>query len=536
MESQYLLTNGTVAREYLAKRLIVPASLRTKDYDDLSNVSGDRIVVLNDTFTNQILRDSVLFEGWDSNGVSIEMSTQVLIEIPKQKGQKLSPNKFLTVLEGVVIPLGSEIKVYVSDNTVKTAYEDFLNRFDDCNMDGISVHVIDELRGGGDSDELEADLAWIRALPKTVPISKSEFERFERTASALLVALGHASTEKQRQASAALFVRRPLPVGILGSIVEHRRDVSEPKDQIFSRIADLVLGSDRVGDAKAAAVNNSWVSKIRTLVKSKDTVLHGVLDDIDKFLENALSWDKISGIENYPALQAFVIFLRDSGRIPSHPAGDVRSTISDIDFASIYLSALMIRRSDLAMVYRRPVVLESMAASLVAASLNNKLANLEVSVPEFKFVYERDNFFVNDVPVSLDLNAVKPDSDIGALPNVGSSNERFVEIWEVLTSNKVVIEFNGMKITHSPAGMMKVSFLEEPKIEKKRRPVVTNANVEPVSTEARNGTETSEAGVNELKQVGSRNANLNSAPHAKRSAKSTKEPEETLMLPLENEK
>jgi hypothetical protein len=168
--------------------------------------------------------------------------------------------------------------------------------------------------------------------------------------------------------------------------------------------------------------------------------------------------------------------------------------------------------------------------------LNNKLANLEVSVPEFKFVYERDNFFVNDVPVSLDLNAVKPDSDIGALPNVGSSNERFVEIWEVLTSNKVVIEFNGMKITHSPAGMMKVSFLEEPKIEKKRRPVVTNANVEPVSTEARNGNETSEAGVNELKQVGSRKTDIKLAPQAKRSAKSTKEPEETLMLPLENEK
>jgi hypothetical protein len=536
MESQYLLTNGTVAREYLAKRLIVPASLRTKDYDDLSNVSGDRIVVLNGTFTNQILRDSVLFEGWDGNGVSIEMSTQVLIEIPKQKGQKLSPNKFLTVLEGVVVPLGREIKVYVSDNTVKTAYEDFLNRFDDCNMDGISVHIIDELSGGEDSDELEADLAWIRALPKVVPISRSEFERFERTASAMLVSLGHASTEKQRQASAALFVRRPLPVGILGSIVEHRRDVSEPKDQIFSRIADLVLGSDRVGDAKAAAINNSWVSKIRTLVKSKDTDLHGVLDDIDKFLENALSWDKIRGIENYPALQAFVIFLRDSGRIPSYPAGVMRSTISDIDFASIYLSALMIRRSDLAMVYRRPVVLESMAASLIAASLNNKSANLEVSVPEFKFVYERDIFLVNDVPVSHDLHVANTDSDIGASSNVGSSNEQFVEIWETLTSKKVVIEFNGMKITYSPAGLMKFSFLEEPKIEKKRRPVVTNTNVGPVSTEARKGNETSEAGVNDLKQGGSRNTYLNSAPQSKRSAKSTKEPEETPMLPLENEK
>jgi hypothetical protein len=294
------------------------------------------------------------------------------------------------------------------------------------------------------------------------------------------------------------------------------------------------LGSDRVGDAKAAAINNSWVSKIRTLVKSKDTVLHGVLDDIDKFLENALSWDKIRGIENYPALQAFVIFLRDSGRIPIYPADVMRSTISDIDFASIYLSALMIRRSDLAMVYRRPVVLESMAASLIAASLNNKSANLEVSVPEFKFVYERDIFLVNDVPVSHDLHVANTDSDIGASSNGGSSNEQFVEIWETLTSKKVVIEFNGMKITYSPAGLMKFSFLEEPKIEKKRRPVVTN--VGPVSTEARKGNETSEAGVNDLKQGGSRNTYLNSAPQSKRSAKSTKEPEETPMLPLENEK
>jgi hypothetical protein len=403
-------------------------------------------------------------------------------------------------------------------------------------MDGISVHIIDELSGGEGSDELEADLAWIRALPKVVPVSRSEFERFERTASALLVALGHASTENQRQATAALFVRRPLPVGILGSIVEHRRDVSEPKDQIFSRIADLVLGSDRVGDAKAAAINNSWVSKIRTLAKSKDTVLHGVLDDIDKFLENALSWDKIRGIENYPALQAFVIFLRDSGRIPIYPAGVMRSTISDIDFASIYLSALMIRRSDLAMVYRRPVVLESMAASLIAASLNNKSANLEVSVPEFKFVYERDIFLVNDVPVTHDLHDANTESDNGASSNVGTNNERYVEFWEVLTSNKVVIEFNGMKITYSPAGLMKFSFLDEPKPEKKRRSVVANINSEPVATEVGNGRDINAASINESKQGGSRNKNVNPTPQAKRSAKSTKEPEETLMLPLENEK
>jgi hypothetical protein len=66
--------------------------------------------------------------------------------------------------------------------------------------------------------------------------------------------------------------------------------------------------------------------------------------------------------------------------------------------------------------------------------------------------------------------------------------------------------------------------------------VVTNSNVGPVSTEARKGNETSEAGVSDLKQGGSRNTYLNSAPQSKRSAKSTKEPEETLMLPLENEK
>jgi hypothetical protein len=536
MESQYLLTNGTVAREYLAKRLIVPASLRTKDYDDLSNVSGDRIVLMNGTYTNQILRDSVLFDGWNNNGVSIEMSTQVLIEIPKQKGHKLSPNKYFTVLEGSVIPLGPEVNVYVSDYAVKNAYEDFLNRFDDCNTDGISVQVMDDLRGGEDSDELEADLSWIKSLSKAVPISRSEFERFERTASTILVTLSHASTEKQRQASAALFVRRPLPNGILGSIVEHRRDASEPKDQIFSRIADLVLASDRVGDAKAAALNNSWVSKIRTLAKSRDTVLHGVLDGIDKFLENSLSWDKIDRIEDFPALQAFVFFLRDSGKIPNRQAGVVSPMMSDVDFASIYLSALMVRRSDLALIYRRPVVLESLAASLVASSLNKKSANLDVSLPEFKFVYERDIFFVNDVQVSHGLNAARADSDNGASSNTGLSTERYIDTWEILTSKKVVIEFNGMKITYSPTGPMKFSFLEEPKSEKKRRLSVSNTNIEPTATESRSVNGTDAATSNGSDQVGRESSRAGQTAQSKRSAKSTKEPEETPMLPLENEK
>ena len=59
MKYHYLLTNGTVARDYLARRIVVPASLRTKDaaYTDLSNVAGDRLVLLNDLITTPQLRD-----------------------------------------------------------------------------------------------------------------------------------------------------------------------------------------------------------------------------------------------------------------------------------------------------------------------------------------------------------------------------------------------------------------------------------------------------------------------------------------------
>ena len=535
MENQFLLTNGVVAREYLAKRLILPASLRTKEYEDLSNVSGDRLVLLNDRFTNQTLRDSVLFEGWNNNGMAPEMSIQVLIGLPKQKSQKLSPNRFFSVLEGKVISLGDEINVYVADSAVKNDYEDFLNRFGDCNTDGISVHVIDELQGGNESVELDADLAWLKSLPKSVPVSRSEYERFERTASALLATIGHVSTEKQREAVAALFVRRPLPVGILGSIVEHRRDVIEPKDKLFSKIADLVLSSDRIGDAKAAAVNNSWVSKIRTQVKSSDTVLHDVLDGIDKFLDNSLSWDKINEIENYPALQSFVIFLRDSGRIPENLVVGTNSTTGDVEFAGMYLSALMIRRSDLSMSYRRPVVLESMIAALVATSLNNKSANLDISVPEFKFVYEDDLFLINDVPISQDLNSaiIGPGSDSSL--NSSLNKDQYNEFWEVLTNKKVVIEIDGLKVVYSPTGYMKFSFLEEPKSKKINRLVASSKRTEPAAGESRINNEKNSRAVDQPIQSGSRAKNANQTSSATRTARNPQEREEAPTLPLDNE-
>jgi hypothetical protein len=535
MENQFLLTNGVIAREYLAKRIIVPASLRMKEYEDLSNVSGDRLVVLNDRFTNQTLRESVLFEGWNDNGIAPEMSIQVLIGLPKQKSQKLSPNKFFSVLEGKVISLGAEINVYVADSAVKNDYEEFLNRFDDCNMDGISIKVIDELHGGDYSEELEADLSWLTTLPKTVPISKSEYDRFERTASAILATVHHVSTEKQREATAALFVRRPLPVGILGSIVDHRRDVPEPKDRIFSRIADLALSSDRLGDAKAAAVNNSWVSKIRTLAKSNDTVLHSVLDGIEKFLENSLSWDKIDEIENYPALQAFVVFLRDSGRIPENPAVGVNPKVSDIEFAAIYLSALMARRTDLSLPYRRPVELESMAAALVATSLNNKSTNLDISVPEFKFVYEDDIFLVNDVPISQDLNSeiINPGSDSSFYSSLGK--DQYVETWQVLTNKQVVIEIDGMKVVYSPSGFMKFSFLEEPKSKKINRLVASSKGTEPAATKARNAKDMKATADNKTKQSEPPDRKVKQVIRAERQEKFLEETGETPMLPLDSE-
>ena len=490
MKYHYLLTNGTVARDYLARRIVVPASLRTKDaaYTDLSNVAGDRLVLLNDLVTTPQLRDSVLFSGWNDHGVSLEARAQVLIELPLQKKVRVSPNNYFSVLEGQVIAMGSEVKLYVADAATRDAYLDFLNRFDDFNTDGISVEILDGLSNGGDTEEMTMDLKWLESLPRARPPAKSEFERMERIACAILVMVHHAASAVQRDSAAALFVRRPLPKDILGSIVEHRKGVEEPKDPVFRKIADLVLSASLVGDAKAAAIENSWVSKIRRTVNMNDVVRRGILDDIELFLDNSILWHEIKDLEKHPALHSFVLFLRDSGQLPKFPDGVSRNEVSDTDLASYYLSGLLHLRSQLSLEYRRPIESEALITALVSSSINNKSPFLEFSSSDYKIIFEDGVLTVNEQRITPRAFPESIKVEVSDRPILGTIVTGKVDTWEIETSQRVTVEIDGLKQVFIPSDPTKVitfKFLHEPVV-KKNPDVIPTVKIAPLETDKGN--------------------------------------------------
>ena len=490
MKHHYLLTNGTVASNYLARRIVVPASLRTKDasYTDLSNVAGDRLVLLNDPVTTPQLRDSVLFPGWNNHGVSLEARAQVLIELPFQKMAAVSPKNYFSVLEGQVIAIGSQVKLYVADEVTRTAFWDFLNRFPDINTSGVSVEILDGLSNGADTEEMTKDLEWLKLLPRAKPPAKSEFERMERIASATLVTAHHATNTVQRDSVATLFVRRPLPKGVLGSIVEHRRGIEEVKDPVFQRIANLVLSANLVSDAKAAALENSWVSKIRMTLKKDDTIRRGIIDDIEAFLENNILWHEIKDLDKHPALHAFVLFLRDSGKLPKLSNENSENEMSDVELASCYLSGLLQIRSQLSLEYRQPVESEAMIAALISSSINNKSPFLEFSSPDYKVIFEDGVLTVNEQQI---MPRVSPESikvEVSDRPISSTSVNGKVDTWEIETSQKVTVEINGIKqvvFLSDPTKVITFKFLHEP-IVKKNPDVIPTVKIEPLKTDRGN--------------------------------------------------
>lgn len=488
MKHHFLLTNGTVARGYLARRIVVPASLRIKDpsYTDLSNVAGDRLVLLNDPVTTPQLRDSVLFSGWDDHGVSLEARAQVLIELPFQRMAKVSPNNYFSVLEGQVIAMGSQVKLYVADEVTRTAFLDFLNRYGDLDTSLVSVEILDGLSNGEDTEEMTKDLEWLKLLPRAKPPAKSEFERMERIASAILVTAHHAAGTVQRDSVAALFVRRPLPKGVLGSIVEHRKSIEEAKDPVFQKIANLVLSANLVDDAKAAALENSWVSKIRMTLKVDDTIRRGIIDDIKAFLDNNILWHEIKDLDKHPALHAFVLFLRDSGKFPKLSSDDIKNEMSDTELASCYLSGLFHLRSQILLEYRQPVESEAMIAALVSSSINNKSPFLEFSSPDYKVIFEDGVLTVNEQQITPRVSPESIKAEVSDRPLLSTSVTGKVDTWEIETSQKVVVEINGLKQTFIPSAVIKFSFLHEPVVKKNTRDVISTVNIEPPMTDASN--------------------------------------------------
>ena len=485
IKHHFLLTNGTVARGYLARLIVVPASLRIKDpsYTDLSNVAGDRLVLLNDPVTTPQLRDSVLFSGWDDHGVSLEARAQVLIELPFQKMAAVSPNNYFSVLEGQVIAIGSQVKLYVADEVTRTAFLDFLNRYGDFDTSLVSVEILDGLSNGVDTEEMTKDLEWLKLLPRAKPPAKSEFERMERIASAILVTAHHAAGTVQRDSVAALFVRRPLPKGVLGSIVEHRKGIEEAKDPVFQKIANLVLSANLVSDAKAAALENSWVSKIRMTLKVDDTIRRGIIDDIEAFLDNNILWHEIKDLDKHPALHAFVLFLRDSGKLPKLSNDDSENEMSDTELASCYLSGLFHLRSQILLEYRQPVESEAMIAALVSSSVNNKLPFLEFLSSEHRVIFEDGVLTVNGQQITPRVSPESIKVEVSDRPILSTSVTGKVDTWEIETSQKVVVEINGLKQTFNPTTVITFSFLHEPVVKKNARDVIPTVKTEPLKAD-----------------------------------------------------
>ena len=467
----FFLTNGIIALEYLRSRIVVPASLRVKDasYTDLSNHSGNRLVLLNNPEVFPELLKLIKFDGAeDFSDPAITMP--VLFEIETDLVTVSSPNNVFALLEGKVLSLPAKITVHVTDEDAKRAFADFLIRYPgESNDEGISIKVTKGLITDFASDSEISDIDWLKDQEPLAIIKMSEIQRFERFACAVSLVLHHSSTSTQKEAAAALVGVRSKVNDSLLAMVETRNNVVKPSDRLFRTVSKLVCDAPLKVDPKASAVNMNWVETIRSTLRAKDHIENQILDQIEKFLRSEIAIDEIVDLEKSPPLNAFVGFLRDSGSLPKYPDNDNRLNMTDMDLLSLFLTGLTHSRNELEVAYRRPLDLEAYFSKIIADSFNENSEFLNKSASGFKFENEIDVLYLNSKNVGRAPLPAKTESSENQVNTID-------HVWEVVTRGKVQVQFNGMLTIYDSTADFKVVFTSEPTVTS--RPRATNQNLE----------------------------------------------------------
>ncbi len=467
----FFLTNGIIALEYLRSRIVVPASLRVKDasYTDLSNHSGNRLVLLNSPEVFPELFKLIKFDGAeDFSDPAITMP--VLFEIETDLVTVSSPNNVFALLEGKVLSLPAKITVHVTDQDAKRAFADFLIRYPgESNDEGISIKVTKGLITEFASDAEISDTDWLKDQEPLAITKMSEIQRFERFACAVSLVLHHTSTPAQKEAAAALVGVGSKVNASLLAMVETRQNVVKPSDRIFRTVSKLVCDAPLKVDPKASAVNMNWIETIRAALRVKDLIENQILDQIEKFLKSEIAIDEIVNLEKSPPLNAFVGFLRDSGSLPKYPDNATRLNMTDMDLLSLFLTGLTHSRNDLEVAYRRPLDLEAYFSKIIADSFNENSEFLIKSASGFKFENGIDVLYLNGKNIGPAPLPPKTESS----DNQVNTNDR---VWEVVTRGKVQVRIDGMLITFDSKADINVVFTSEPKVTS--RPRASNQNLE----------------------------------------------------------
>lgn len=467
----YLLTNGIIALEYLRSRIVVPASLRVKDasYTDLSNHAGNRLVLLNSPEVFPELCKLIDFEG-SENFSDTAITMPVLFEIETNLETVSSPNNVFALLETKVISLPAKVTVLVADETAKRAFADFLVRFPgESDDEGISIKVTRGLVADSAGDAEISDIEWLKDQSPLTPVDLAEIQRLERFACSVSLVLHHACTAAQREAAAALVGIRSKVAESLRPMVETRNDVVKPVDRLYHTISELVVNAPPKVDPKALAINLNWVDLIKAKLGAKDRIENQILDQIQKFLKSEIAVDEILNLEKSRALNAFVLFLRDSGSLPKFPNVTTRSNMTDVELLGLFLTGLTHSRNELELAYRRPLDLEAYFSKVIADSFNEKSLFLNKSVSGFVFEHEDDVLFLN----SLKINSAPKFEKIESSETVLNTDDL---VWEVVTQGKVQVKINGMLTTFDSPADFNVVFTSEPKVTS--RPRARNQNLE----------------------------------------------------------